>query len=176
LKTLKDKEYNEEHNPNATFYVDTTYKTRLKNCLDWEEIYEFLEAGNFEDEYESDEDDFKDIKRSSLHKVATRPTILPYYDMVHWIISHIDIKTCTIVNHAQQVVGSFRPDDIVNMYKLDTSEVCLDRKILQQFEENKLKVKKREMDELIKNWCYDPNSFKIRLNKLIQFKCSKGHI
>jgi len=115
IEDPKDKEYSEEHNPNATFYANTTYKTRLKNCLNWEEIYEFLKAGKFEDEYESDDDDFKDIQISSLHKVATQPTILPYYDMVHWTNSHIDIKTCTRVNHAQQVVGSYRLDDISNM-------------------------------------------------------------
>jgi hypothetical protein len=39
-----------------------------------------------------------------------------------------------------------------------------------QFEENKLKSKKREMVELIKNRCYDPKSFKTKLNKLYPFQ------
>jgi hypothetical protein len=71
------------------------------------------------------------------------------------------------------VVGSFRPYDIAKMYKLETLEVYLDRKILQQFEENKFKGKKRRTNKLIKNWRYDPNSFKTRLNKLYPIQMFK---
>jgi hypothetical protein len=43
-------------------------------------------------------------------------------------------------------------DDMAKIYKLNAPEVCLSRKFLKQFEDNKLKAKKREMVELIKNW------------------------
>jgi hypothetical protein len=85
-----------------------------------------LQEGDFTEEYESDVDDLVDIKGYELHKIVTRPTIFPYYDMVRWIISHIDISTCTVVNSSHQVVGSFRPEDVNNMYKLSPPTVRLD--------------------------------------------------
>jgi hypothetical protein len=69
----------------------------------------------------------------SLHKVSTRPTILPYYDMVSWVISHTDITTCTVVNSSRQIVGSFRRDDITNMDKLDMPIVSLDDNFIKKF-------------------------------------------
>jgi hypothetical protein len=83
--------------------------------MEWREIYKFIEDGDFTHEYESNVDDLVDIKKYFLQKIATRPTVLHYYDMVRWIISHIDISTYTIVNSAWNIVGSFKPEDISNM-------------------------------------------------------------
>jgi hypothetical protein len=57
------------------------YKTGQIGALSRGEIYELLEAGRFEEETQDDIDDYYDIKRLGLHKIVTRPTILPYYDM-----------------------------------------------------------------------------------------------
>jgi hypothetical protein len=75
-KQQKDEEEEIERNPNSTFYSDTSYKIGVKNYMEWSEIYKFIEDGDFTDEYESDVDDLEDIKKSSLHKITSRPTIL----------------------------------------------------------------------------------------------------
>jgi hypothetical protein len=82
--------------------------------------------GYFSHDYEFDNDDLVDIKKSCLHNIATRPTIIPYYDMVWWIISHDDTFNSTIVNSARKIVGSFRIEYISNMYKLGLPKVFLD--------------------------------------------------
>jgi hypothetical protein len=78
----KVEEEEEEKNHNSTFYSDTSYKIGIKNCMEWSKIYNFFEEGNFVDEDEKDVDYFEDIKKSNLHRVASRPAIMPYYDMV----------------------------------------------------------------------------------------------
>ena len=45
-----------------------------------------------------------------MHKIETRPQLLPYYDMIGWALDHVDIPTRTIFNSQRVVVGSFRPD------------------------------------------------------------------
>ena len=68
-----------------------------------------------------------DIRRSRLHRVASRPMVLPSYDIICWILPNSDIMTCIIVNHENIVIRSFRHDDIARMYKLQPIEVCLDK-------------------------------------------------
>ena len=105
------------------FYLDITYKTGLNNCLVQEHIYELMEISSFEEEYELDGDDFEDIIKSYLHKVASKLAIISQYDTICWIIYHINVKTCTIVNIAYMVVGSFRPNDITRIFNLYAPKV-----------------------------------------------------
>ena len=41
---------------------------------------------------------YKTIVQSGMHLVATRPRLLPYYDMIRWALDHIDLPSRTIVN------------------------------------------------------------------------------
>jgi hypothetical protein len=52
------------------------------NSLEWIQIYKFIEEGDFTNEYKSDVDDLVDIKKLGLHKIVSKPVVLPYYDMV----------------------------------------------------------------------------------------------
>ena len=66
---------------------------------------------------------YKTIVQSGMHLVATRPRLLPYYNMIRWALDHIDLSSRTIVNDRQAMVGTFRPEHIQSMYKLPaTSE------------------------------------------------------
>jgi hypothetical protein len=56
-----------------------------------------------------------------MHKVATRPSLLPYNNMIEWAMDHVDIPTRTIFNSQKAVVGSFRPEHIQVMYKLSST-------------------------------------------------------
>jgi hypothetical protein len=41
---------------------------------------------------------YKIVIQAQMHKVAARPGLLPYYDMVWWVLDHVDIPTRTIIN------------------------------------------------------------------------------
>jgi hypothetical protein len=97
--------------------------------------------------------------------------VLPYYDMVRWIISHIDVSTCTIVNSSRKIVGSFRPDDISNMYKLSPPTICLDDNFMKSFIEKEVVGEEMQMGDLIREWWHDSNAFKIITDKI--YPCSK---
>jgi len=50
--------------------------------MEWSGIYKFIEDKDFMDEYKSIVDDIEDIKKSIMHRITSKPTILSYYDMV----------------------------------------------------------------------------------------------
>ena len=58
------------------------------------------------------------IAQSELHKIAMRPRLMPYNDMIGWALENVDISTRSICNSQKVVVGSFRPEHIKVMYKL----------------------------------------------------------
>jgi hypothetical protein len=47
------------------------------------------------------------ITQEELHKIATRPRLLPYTDIIRWALDHVDISTQTIFNSQKVTVGSF---------------------------------------------------------------------
>jgi hypothetical protein len=96
-------------------------------------MYEFLEIGNFSNKNPEDSDKFVDICCSILHKIVARPVLTPYLEMVHWVICHVVLNTCTIANEAKQVMGSFCLEDLEAMCKLVTPEIKLDEKFLDAF-------------------------------------------
>ena len=55
---------------------------------------------------------------SFLHRIVARPKIIPYIDMVKWIIDQADILDREFKNSSQEVMGSFSPDNLQLMYHL----------------------------------------------------------
>jgi hypothetical protein len=68
------------------------------------------------DDNDNEKDDlntkYKIVVQSGMHLVATRPRLLPYYDMIRWALDHIDLPTRTIINDQRTTVGTFRPEHI----------------------------------------------------------------
>jgi hypothetical protein len=56
--------------------------------------------------------------RLKLHKVAARPRLVSYTDMIAWALDKVDVPTRSILNEQGAVIGSFRPEHIQVMYKL----------------------------------------------------------
>jgi hypothetical protein len=50
---------------------------------------------------------YKIIAQVELHKITTRPRLLPYTDMIGWALDHVDILTRMILTSQKVVVGSF---------------------------------------------------------------------
>ena len=69
-----------------------------------------------------------------MQKVATRPRLFPYCDMVKWALDHVDIPTRTIFNAQKVVLGTFRPKHLQAMYKLSpTPNFTYNAKFLEGF-------------------------------------------
>ena len=49
-----------------------------------------------------------DVACSFIHKVVTRPKIIPYKDMVKWVIDHLKIEDRTFKDSKGENIGSFR--------------------------------------------------------------------
>jgi hypothetical protein len=72
-------------------------------------------------DYSDDSDDnekddlttkYKIVVQSRMHRVAARPRLLPFYDMVQWALDHVDILTKTIMNKKRVTIETFRPEHL----------------------------------------------------------------
>jgi hypothetical protein len=112
----KSEEAAESSSPEGDVISDTTPHA-IDSIKSWRQIFETLdyEIKNFPNDSENK---LRDIAESELHKVATCPQLMPYYDMISWPLEKIDVQTRSILDSQGVVVGSFRPEHIQLMYKL----------------------------------------------------------
>lgn len=100
-------------------------------CLDlgkasWESIYNLLEAEEVEELEEEatanstrkSENTLKELACSFLHKIAAHAKVLPYNDMVRWIVESIATTDRMFSTAEGKVFGSFRAEDLTQMYHL----------------------------------------------------------
>lgn len=106
-------------------FIDTTC-IRDVGISTWEAMYQWLEEEKSRimkvtvtvDGHGSFEASLTELACSFLHCIATRPKILPYTDMVKWIIDHADISDREFKTANQQVMGLFAPNNLRSMYHL----------------------------------------------------------
>jgi hypothetical protein len=109
----KQDSFVEEMNPNLDILSYTT--TQLMDVIKpWKQVYEILEQENslFFDDSSGEEDEsfaakLRQVAKSELQKVATRPKLMLYTDMISWALEHVDISTITIYSHQKTIIGSF---------------------------------------------------------------------
>ena len=171
VKPLKIEE-DDDKNPNSASFTDTSYKLGGSG-LEWRKVYQLFEKRNFEQEHYLE--DFKGIKMLGFHKVATRPAIFPYNGMIRWIISHTNVKSCTIVNSSCVVVGSFKPKDIMHMYKLPIHQIQLYKEFLENFKAIEIVAKEANMEKLKEDWWDNSSPFKPSVTKLPTFMLKKPY-
>lgn len=58
----------------------------------------------------------KDLADSFLHRIAAREKILPYIDVVRWVVEQILVSNRTFCTVDRRIFGSFQPDDLRKMY------------------------------------------------------------
>ena len=91
------------------------------------------------------------------------PRFLPYYDMIRWVLDHIDLPTRTIINDQRTTIETFRPEHIQTMYKLPaTFEYTYDVEFLEGFKKKECTEFDKTMPGLIKDWV--SRSAKFRAN------------
>jgi hypothetical protein len=117
----KSEEVGESSNLDGDVIFDTTPHV-VDSVKSWRQIFETLdyEIRNFSDDFiiERTENKLRDIAKFELHKIATRPRLMPYNDMISWDLEKTDIQTRIILNNQGVVIGSLRPEHIQVMYKL----------------------------------------------------------
>jgi hypothetical protein len=149
--------------------VSDTSPRSVDSVPSWSFVSDILQSElvNYSDSDDNEKDDlntkYKIVVQSGMHKVATRPRLLPYYDMIRWALDHIDLPTRTIMNDQRVTVGTFRPEHIQTMYKLPTtSEYTYDVEFLEKFKEKECAQYDKTMPGLIKDWV--SRSAKFRAN------------
>jgi hypothetical protein len=108
---------------------------------------------------------YKIVVQSGMHKVAARPRLLPYYDMVQWALDHVDIPTRTIINEQKVTIGTFRPEQLQAMYKLPTvSDLTYNAEFLENFKQKEYVQYDKTMSILIRDWVSHPVKFRADSN------------
>ena len=102
--------------------VADTSPRSVDSIPDWSFVSNVLqeELVNYSDDFDDIERDdlhtkYKIIVQSGMHRIATRPQFLPYYDMIRWALDHVDLPTRTIMNSQRVTVGTFRPEHLQTM-------------------------------------------------------------
>ena len=75
----------------------------------------------------------KDLADSFLHRIAAREKILPYTDVVQWAIEEIPILDRTFSTRDGRIFGSFKADDLRQMYHLPEPEKIYNKTFLEKF-------------------------------------------
>ena len=84
---------------------------------------------------------------SFLHRIAARPKILPYTDMVKWIIDQVDISDREFNTASRQVMGSFTPNNLRRMCHFPEPQASYNKKFVEKFaKENK------DLEEFTRHW------------------------
>ena len=84
---------------------------------------------------------------SFLHQIAVRPKILPYTDMVKWVLDNADITNRQFKTQGQGLIGSFTPQDLSLMYHLPEPQATYNKQFMEKFaKENE------DLEECTKDW------------------------
>jgi hypothetical protein len=148
--------------------VSDTSPRSIDSVPNWSYVSDVLQAelvDYSDDSSDNEKDDittkYKIVIQSGMHRVAARPRLLPYYDMVRWALDHVDIPTRTIMNEQKVTIGTFRPEHLQTMYKLPTtSDHTYGTEFLDEFKEKECVQYDKTMSSLIKDWVSNTAKFR----------------
>jgi hypothetical protein len=152
--------------------VSDTSPRRVDSVRTWSYISEVLQSDvvNCSDDSSDNEKDdmttkYKIFVQVEMHKVAARPHLLPYYDMIRWALDHVDIPTRTIISEQKVIVGTFRAENLQTMYKLPpTSEFTYNAEFLEGFKQKECEQYMKSLSDLIKDRVSHPAKFRVDNN------------
>ena len=121
----KEKSSNSENREMDSLYADTACN-KDAGITTWEGMYNLLEEENpvvlkvaaTTGSSNTLEATLKELACSFLHRIAARPRILPYTDMVKWVLDSTDISDRQFRTPTQELIGSFTTEDLRLMYHL----------------------------------------------------------
>jgi hypothetical protein len=148
----KSEDIEEMRNPGGDIISDTMLHA-IDSIKSWTQISEFLDY-EIKNSSTDSENHFRDIAKSELHKIAGRPQLMAYNDMVNWALEKVDIPTRSILNDQGVVVSSFRPEHIQVMYKLSPNpKYVYNVEFLAEFQRNEcIEADQTYLDLIRESW------------------------
>ena len=70
---------------------------------------------------------FKDASCSFLHRIGAREKILPYNDMIRWVVENLTIEDRQFRNSRMELMGSFKAEDLKQMYHIPNPQDIYDK-------------------------------------------------
>lgn len=58
------------------------------------------------------------VANSFLHIIVARPKILPYIDMIRWVIDNLDITDRLFLTPKKKIIGSFKVEYLRKIYHI----------------------------------------------------------
>ena len=93
--------------PNFGVFSDTRSHVTETYHLDWSKVYSIFYNNDLSD-FQCDQKVYERIGDFGLHMIAARPTILPYNDVVRWIIDHANVKYHSFNTSTGSQLANFR--------------------------------------------------------------------
>lgn len=123
---------NSQHAPSNSDVIEMPLVFSKNACIiyngtsSWESMYQFLEREGpniiqriaIVDVASSSEAHNYESTNPFLHRIATRHKILPYTDIVKWIIDNINIVDMEFLTLRKIVIGSFTTEYLKKMYHI----------------------------------------------------------
>ena len=121
-------------------YTDTACNKDV-GITTWEGMYSLLEEENPKimevtataSSHGSSEAFITELACSFLHRIAARPKILPYTDMVKWVLDSAEITNRQFKTQGQGLIGSFTPQYLRLMYHLPEPQVTYNKQFMEKF-------------------------------------------
>lgn len=132
----------------------TTYWEAMYNLLE-EENPRPLETKTTIGATKSSDASYFEAACSFLHRIVSGSKILPYTNMLGWIIDEVDVSDRTFRKSRQDVMGSFKPDNLIQMYHLPQPKKIYDKAFIDNF----TKENEAPMD-VMQNWRSGSNKFR----------------
>jgi hypothetical protein len=155
----KREEATESSSMKGDVISDTTLHA-IDSIKSWRQIFETLdyEIKNFP--HDSD-NKLRDIAESELHKVATRPRLMSYNDMISWALERTYVQMRRILDNPGVIVGSFRSEHIQVMYKLSpNSKYIYNKEFVSEFQRKECTEEDHTYSDIIKDWWGHPTKFR----------------
>ena len=136
----KEKSSNSENREMASLYADIACN-KDADISTLEGMYSSLEEENLvvlkvvatAGSSNTSEATLKELACSFLHRIAARPRILPYTDMVKWVLDSTDILDRQFRTPSQELIGSFTTEDLRLMYKLPEPQATYNKQFMEDF-------------------------------------------
>ena len=103
--------------PNFGVFSDTSGWVSETYHLDWSRVYSIFDNNDLSD-FQGNQLIYERIRDSRLHMIAARPGILPYNDVVRWIINNPNLKDRSFNTSIGTQLANFHSKNFVRIYSL----------------------------------------------------------
>lgn len=68
-----------------------------------------------------------------LHRIVSHPKLLPYIDMIHWVVENASITKIQFVTSRDTIISSFKLEHLHGMYKLSERQLVYNSQFVDSF-------------------------------------------